>query len=60
MRDVLDIHTHTLISGHAYNTIMEMAHAASEKGLELLGITDHAPEMPGGPHRFYFDNLKER
>ena len=58
MRDVLDIHTHTLISGHAYNTIMEMAHAASEKGLELLGITDHAPEMPGGPHRFYFDNLK--
>ena len=47
MRDVLDIHTHTLISGHAYNTIMEMAHAASEKGLELLGITDHAPEMPG-------------
>ena len=58
MRDVLDIHTHTLISGHAYNTIMEMAHAASERGLELLGITDHAPEMPGGPHRFYFDNLK--
>ena len=58
MRDVLDVHTHTLISGHAYNTIMEMAHAASEKGLELLGITDHAPEMPGGPHFFYFHNIK--
>lgn len=42
MRDVLDIHTHTLVSGHAYNTIMEMVQAASEKGLELLGITDHA------------------
>ena len=58
MKDVLDIHTHTLVSGHAYNSIMEMAHAASEKGLELLGITEHAPEMLGGPHRFYFDNLK--
>lgn len=58
MRDVLDIHTHTLVSGHAYNTIMEMVQAASEKGLELLGITDHAPEMPGGPHLFYFNNLK--
>lgn len=58
MKDVLDIHTHTLISGHAYNTIMEMAQAAREKGLELLGITDHAPKMPGGPHRFYFDNIK--
>lgn len=58
MRDVLDIHTHTLVSGHAYNTIMEMAQAAAEKGLELLGITDHAPEMPGGPHLFYFNNLK--
>ena len=58
MRDVLDIHTHTLVSGHAYNTIMEMVQAAAEKGLELLGITDHAPEMPGGPHLFYFNNLK--
>ena len=58
MKDVLDIHTHTLVSGHAYNTIMEMAQAATEKGLELLGITDHAPEMSGGPHLFYFNNLK--
>ena len=33
MKDVLDIHTHTLVSGHAYNTIMEMAQAATEKGL---------------------------
>ena len=39
MKYVLDVHTHTLASGHAYNTIREMAMAASEKGLELLGIT---------------------
>ena len=39
---VLDIHTHTLASGHAYGTIREMARAASEKGLALLGVSEHA------------------
>lgn len=58
MRDVLDVHTHTLASGHAYNTIWEMARAAAQMGLELLGITDHAPQMPGSCHEFYFSNLK--
>ena len=58
MRDVLDVHTHTLASGHAYNTIREMAKSASEKGLELLGITEHAAAMPGAPHIFYFENMK--
>jgi putative hydrolase len=38
----LDVHTHTIASGHAYGTINEMAKAASEKGLKLLGITEHA------------------
>lgn len=58
MRDVLDVHTHTLASGHAYNTIWEMARSARKKGLALLGITDHAPQMPGSCHDFYFSNLK--
>lgn len=58
MKFVLDTHTHTLASGHSYSTIREMAHAASEKGLELLGITEHAPKMPGSCHEFYFQNLK--
>ena len=58
MRDVLDIHTHTLASGHAYSTIFEMAAHAKEMGLELLGITEHAPKMPGTCHEFYFNNLK--
>lgn len=58
MKYVLDVHTHTLASGHAYNTIREMACAASERGLEILGITEHAPQMPGTCHDFYFSNLK--
>lgn len=40
---VLDLHTHTVASGHAYCSLREMAKAASEKGLEVLGITEHAP-----------------
>ena len=55
---VLDLHTHTIASGHAYSTIREMAQAAADKGMKLLGITDHAPTMPGTCHVFYFRNLK--
>ena len=55
---VMDLHTHTLVSGHAYNTMREMARAAADKGLEVLGITEHAPEMPGTCQHFYFHNLK--
>lgn len=55
---VLDLHTHTIASGHAYNTLREMAKAAADKGLSVLGITEHAPKMPGTCHSFYFHNLK--
>ena len=54
----LDSHTHTLASGHAYNTIMEMAKAAVDQKLELLAVTDHAMAMPGTCHSFYFMNLR--
>lgn len=58
MKDILDMHTHTIASGHAYNTIKEMAQAACEKGLEILGIAEHAPSLPGTCHAFYFYNFK--
>ena len=55
---VMDLHTHTIASGHAYNSLREMAKGAAEKGLEVLGITEHGPKMPGSCHRIYFQNLK--
>ena len=58
MKDLLDVHMHTLASGHAYNTIREMIAVGSKKGLALVGIADHAPAMPGSTHRFYFENLR--
>jgi putative hydrolase len=57
MKFVLDSHTHTIASGHAYNTIREMVIAAKEKGLELLAITDHGPKMTGAFSEFYFVNF---
>ncbi len=54
----LDIHTHTIASGHAYCSLNEMALAASKKGLEIMGTTDHAPMMPGGAHLYHFYNLR--
>ena len=58
MRVEIDTHTHTLASGHAYSTIREMVKAAKDKGLNGLAITEHAPEMPGSCHLFYFVNLR--
>lgn len=58
MRIEVDSHTHTIASGHAYNTIMEMALSAKEKGLKLLCITEHAVKMPGTCHKIYFQNLR--
>ena len=40
-----DVHTHTLFSRHAYSTIAENVAAARERGLELLGSTDHFSAM---------------
>lgn len=58
MTDKMDLHTHTIASGHAYNTRNEMITAAHGKGLEILAITEHAPAMPGSCQRIYFSNYK--
>lgn len=57
MTPLLDVHTHTVASGHAYSTIQEMAQRAAEMGLEILGITEHATGLPGAPLDIYFKNL---
>ncbi len=58
MKDIMDLHTHTLASGHAFNSMLEMVDAAILKGIQLFGITDHAPAMPGGAHEYHFECLK--
>lgn len=58
MKILFDSHTHTLASTHAYSTVMEMAKTASERGMEAIAITDHAPALPDAPHIWHFRNLK--
>ena len=53
----IDLHTHTIASGHAFNTIYEMAEAASKKGIKVLGITEHGPETLGSAKEVYFECL---
>lgn len=50
----VDLHTHSIASGHALNTVYEMAKEARKKGVHMLGITDHASSMEGAPHQGYF------
>ena len=57
MKPLLDVHTHTVASGHAYSTIQEMAREAANRGLQILGITEHAPGIPGTCDPIYFRNL---
>lgn len=58
MRLLLDPHTHSVSSGHAYSTILENATSANAKGLALIAATDHAPAMPGSVTELYFQNLR--
>jgi len=57
MQFVLDLHCHTVNSGHAYSTITENAAYAKKIGLTHIGIADHGPGMPGGAHLYHFTNI---
>ena len=58
MEYIIDVHTHTISSGHAYSTIDENAKFASSIGMKLIAMTDHAPSMPGSATQIHFNNLK--
>ncbi|ERB64924.1 phosphatase [Vibrio coralliilyticus] len=58
MKLVVDTHTHTYASGHAYSTLIENAKLAKEHGLEMFCTTDHAESMPGAPHYWFFSNQR--
>jgi putative hydrolase len=58
MNITCDCHFHTVASGHAYSTLGEYVAEASRRGLELVVMTDHGPQLPGGPHPWFFQNLR--
>ena len=58
MKILMDMHTHTMASGHGYSTLKENIDVAKEKGLKALGFSEHGPAMPGGPHENFLANYK--
>ena len=50
----MDIHTHTIASGHAYGTIRENVQAGAERGLKLVGTSEHGPSGRGSCEAIYF------
>lgn len=55
---MFDLHTHTVMSGHAYSTLKENIEAAYERGLRAYGFSEHASSVPGSVCDIYFQNLR--
>ena len=58
MNIVADLHTHTLRSGHGFDTTRTLCDFAVRKGLKGIAITDHGPGIAGGPDPIYFMSMK--
>ncbi len=58
MNDLIDLHTHTIACGHAYNTLYEMVKSAADHHIALFGSSDHGPTIPGSCQEIYFANFK--
>lgn len=56
---VADVHMHSIVSGHAFGTIRELAAEAAARGLQAIGVTDHGPGIPGTADPIYFRNLMD-
>lgn len=58
MKILTDLHTHTIASTHAYSTLLENISQASQRGLELIAMTNHSITTPDSPHEFHFVNCR--
>lgn len=56
MNILVDTHTHTNASTHAYSTLEENVRHAKQIGLEAIAMTNHAPGTPDSPHIWHFSN----
>lgn len=56
---LIDLHTHSISSGHgSTDTVNDMAKAAADKGVKILGISEHGPATAGSVKPSYFRSLK--
>ena len=58
MNYLSDLHTHSIVSGHGYSTLLENINYCKENGIKILGTSEHGPNMPGSTHEWYFHNIQ--
>lgn len=58
MQILVDTHSHTVASTHAYSTVHDYFSEAKRKGMQMFSITDHGPEMHDSPHPWHFGNMQ--
>jgi len=51
----IDLHIHTLHSGHAGGTIYEVMGEAARKKMKMIALTDHGPDAHGSAHESFFN-----
>lgn len=54
---IADLHTHSILSGHAFGTVRELAFEAAARNIKILGVTEHGPGIPGTCDPIYFRNF---
>ena len=54
---VADVHMHSILSGHAFGTVRELAFEAAQRGMKLIGVTEHGPGIPGTCDPILFRNF---
>lgn len=57
MRFLVDLHTHTVASDHAYSTINDYVLQAEKNGIAMFATTEHGPDVEDAPHPWHFGNL---
>lgn len=56
-KNLIDLHTHSVLSRHAYSSLTENIEYASSIGLKVYGISEHQPDSANvGAHKFAFKN----
>lgn len=50
----IDLHLHTVASGHAFSTVHDLILQSQRIGVEIIGIAEHGPSMVGAPHDGFF------
>lgn len=50
----IDLHVHSIHSGHAYGTFYDIIEYAAKKKMKMIAITDHGPSVAGSAAIWHF------